>query len=1434
MQNKNIYGLPTQTVSPLDEQLKSLQKQKENLEKRFAQEGINTDTLKGGPDNRNILEKALNLTPDQGVLLDFFEILDRPVQAVKGAIRAGYDGKTFVQGAFEGLSGKSKISGKEVLGFDKNVDYGPIANFALDVGIDIALDPLTYLPAGFLFKNLKKATTKTLSKVVQKTDALYIKKLTDIVAKKEAGETLVDTIQRISLDDATDEVLALGTGDFDPVAYASGANRTYSNNINSLKARTDYLLDLYENGKVVNGYFEGTGGAIVNGKIQEPLRYSAATKAELGYYKKLKDSIEAANPNLRVVLTSTSNQKPDLEILRRFADTDNFVRIDSIEIKKLTDSRVATRTIKGFDAATGKFIFSEGLNPRTIERFSSFASTATNADGDTLETVIKRVYNNNKRPDQNVTVAFKDFIKGNADLEEELKDIILDMATDNGVNEFAFSAIDGRDPILLTREEVKKYVSFEGSVYWQSSGRTQSFTNKVTQFKDIAKKIIEGTLQIDISKPGIKAVADILQENGIETIEALDAFDALKYFKNQRSQFRFSPSLKMSKQQYQKILADGIGLSAEQTISRYTTETLDRTVGIIEYTAEATELVGTRRQAVAKAANNFIKNFKALFNSTAFFSQDGVNKFRQVFGESMFELERRSQRLVSIKQEALAIDEKAGVLLGELVEAGAYLDEAGNIAVLDRKFGFNDFLDSVFKRLGDGLDVYLPEFADEGKQLNFINKLNAEYFDAMGVEDAFSIKPKGQSRRLVFNDTNDNLLDFAKKVGEPDPLTNIIKDRGYLEFGNKPLSDGAKNLIKTAPQLVKEYQVLSDDIIQDLVSKANYEQLPESLTNQIGYMRHALTKDALALLKQQYRPIKSNFAKKASDSFADRVYMGSAQEINQALRDFGGSTVDTLEVDAFKAMEDLIHLGQRKVEQHQMLEFILNTRGANGEAMIQVIPNTQQALKEFGPDFVAFKNFEEEFPTLMGNLSPKARETFGNFLEAIGLGSDTVVLMNRSARDALKRTERAFIDLPPIVKIYDKFLNLWKGLTLVTPGFHLRNLFGNSFNSYAVGMDLTAQMRYSTVAFTELSEWQQIGKKLARGENLSAAEQELFETVKGYFDKGVSQTHRGVRDLENVVEASAAKGGIKEKYGDLVRLNFNIAEKMDDFQRYALYRWALDKNGGDTFKAAQIVAESLFDYSHLTPFEREYMKRIFPFYTFMKNNFVFQYKNILANPKQYARTGRAYKYATEDLAGFTQEDMPDYANENMWLPIPMTLTKNDKKAIAFLKTNLPISDFTELIENPFAKGVTSITTPVKLLIELGAGRDLFTGAPLQNFPGEKNAMEKGTGVLSFLRDERGNLTITQSPIFQKIINDIGLRTPINYASVGVDLLDTLTGYQGPVEGLGDFLARMGLVAVQDVDKLQLTKLYQDLNKLRNLKKFYEQETGNQLPVLPRG
>jgi hypothetical protein len=265
--------------------------------------------------------------------------------------------------------------------------------------------------------------------------------------------------------------------------------------------------------------------------------------------------------------------------------------------------------------------------------------------------------------------------------------------------------------------------------------------------------------------------------------------------------------------------------------------------------------------------------------------------------------------------------------------------------------------------------------------------------------------------------------------------------------------------------------------------------------------------------------------------------------------------------------------------------------------------------------------------------------------------------------------------------------------------------------------------------------------------------------------------------------------------------------------------------------ARQTTVEALFDYSSLTSFERNTMKRLFPFYTFMKNNFVFQAKSLLANPGKYARIGRAYDYWNEDIGGIKTEDMPAYMQDRMWLPIPMTLTKDDEEAISFLKLNLTPSDFTELVRNPLNKGVLSVTAPIKVTFELATGRDVFTGQRISEYPGQKRRMEEGTGVFANIRDDRGNLAISANPYVQKIVNDLGLRVPKNYLSIGFDILDSIAGYQSAGETTSNILDRLSLQGTQTVSSMEITKLYQDLQQLRNLKSLHEQQTGEPLPTL---
>jgi hypothetical protein len=1405
------------SLSQQEKTLKSLQAQKENLNQRLLAEGVDPDTLGGEFDNRNLIEKGLNLRPNQGLLMDFFEVLQRPVESIKGALVAGVEGENVLEGFWEGASGQEKISGSEFL--ERAVGFEPqtgVGKFIADVGIDMALDPLTYLPAGFFLKGFKK-----IGGIGSKVMPVTITEAAIKSAAKEAGERISKNVLEAA-QGLVDDASRIDITDLDTAITEVIKSRT-------TKASRDFhiiegAVDTMTVQDIAKGIQDGTLGQTIltksgtdkfnlkdrlvrmeqikDGTYQPKLGAKGKPKpgelAEIRQYKKIYGKIEGLDPdNILVILNNASDKYDDIGIYYKTKIGNKTVlsKVDNIEIKQMDE--IVSNTGK----KSGRAFFSNPTLNSTIDTATgratiSFGSEATLSSSS--QGIIKTTLKN---------------IKTTVDGQEFFLDELIAISSD------AVKAGDSAKA-LKYRKIINKAL--------------QSPTNKealTTMFKNIAEDSPIGFTFFETTIDGKGVMVDVTEN--IDKFEGF--FDIMGKSEGQlETRFKMSFGLK------QGVDITEFVDQSENLIGRF-----KDTPGVIRESTEIWTLArraregefGELAQKISAAYKKLEINFKNTFNLTAGFSDETKNLIKAAFGENLFELERRSARLAEIQQQLIKVDPEAGKLLGEIIEAGAKVVD-GKIVKMSRTMGLSDFLDYSLKRLEDGAEIILPSFPDDAAKLNFLKNLNKRYQDAFSTtDDLFEVVvgAKGGTVLRVKGDASD-LKEIIKQYGEQKMIRPIAGADDYVRFGERALSKEAQRLLLSQTSLISDYSSLSDEILQELIDVAGFDKLPSELAGQIGYMRHVMSKEAYAGLQRQLPGVASLFARPGSDTLAQRTFLGSAEEINAAMKEFMNLETDLFDPNAFNAMEDLIKVAQRKLDQSRILDIVLKETSVEGDALMKVVANTQDARAAMSPYDTMFKSFKEEFSALYKNLSPDGQAQLDAFFKAGGYGTDKAIAMNKSAYNILKGAEKAYIQIPELVKTYDKFLNTWKGVTLVSPGFHLRNMFGNMFNSYAIGMDTVAQSKYLGVAMTELDQFNKIGKKLAQGLDISPAEQKIFDTARGYFEHGASQTHRGIRDLEQLKEATSAatgKGGkIKTGYNNLLKFNFNVAEKIDDVQRYALYRWSFDKTN-DVNKAARTVSEALFDYSHLTPFEKNYMKRIFPFYTFMKNNFIFQAKNIFANPKQYARAGRAYNYAVENLSGYSQDDLPEYATENMWLPLPISVNKNDKAGIAFLKANLPLSDFTEFVENPFRKGVTSLTAPVKLIIEFGAGRDLFTGAPLQAFPGQKNAMEAGTGVLSGLRDQRGNLTISQSPLFQKIINDIGLRTPVNLASAGLDIVDTLAGYQGPKEGLGDFMVRAGIIGVQEADRMELTKLYQDLEKLRNLKKYYEQETGNQLPVLPR-
>lgn len=126
----------------------NLQKQINNLSTRMNAAGVDTSETE---DTRNPIEKFLGLPEDQNFIFDIFELLNRPQQALFGAIDAAQTGGDVLGSAWENFKGDKETSFKKILtnagmedteGFDLTDVLGFTGDVLLDP-LDLALIPVT-------------------------------------------------------------------------------------------------------------------------------------------------------------------------------------------------------------------------------------------------------------------------------------------------------------------------------------------------------------------------------------------------------------------------------------------------------------------------------------------------------------------------------------------------------------------------------------------------------------------------------------------------------------------------------------------------------------------------------------------------------------------------------------------------------------------------------------------------------------------------------------------------------------------------------------------------------------------------------------------------------------------------------------------------------------------------------------------------------------------------------------------------------------------------------------------------------------------------------------------------------------------------------------------------------------------------------------------
>jgi hypothetical protein len=420
--------------------------------------------------------------------------------------------------------------------------------------------------------------------------------------------------------------------------------------------------------------------------------------------------------------------------------------------------------------------------------------------------------------------------------------------------------------------------------------------------------------------------------------------------------------------------------------------------------------------------------------------------------------------------------------------------------------------------------------------------------------------------------------------------------------------------------------------------------------------------------------------------------------------------------------------------------------------------NMIEEFKHFG---VPIKDVEAAAPQILGSLN-----TWGEGMKGTGLYKVTTpgfegLLFDAPTAEIITHAGDVLNGSKGILRYLDSMTGIWKGFTTMTPGFHFRNLISNNvigflkFGPAWLDMRKDAQALVGTVYAMHPDKFMDVltGEfKMSTG--VIAAT--LNKRVNGDFTiKELADYMRQAGTLSS--KTQIAQEGLKQKIfkpsrtaGDFIENSSKFKSFLIDYERMA---GDLGQSGGELagrlanqkqyLEYADMQTKKWFlDYGDLTPFEQNVMKRLIPFYTWVRKNLANQLTGIITMPQTYELIPKVRNALTTD-EGFNYGLMPDYMKNQGYYPVGKTPQGTDIMRWA----NLPLEDLNKIpllfnkngIPKPsWSETLTDVMSNahplLKTIVEMASGKDLFRKKDIANY-------EAASPVLQYLSNSPRLITL---------------------------------------------------------------------------------------------
>ena len=384
------------------------------------------------------------------------------------------------------------------------------------------------------------------------------------------------------------------------------------------------------------------------------------------------------------------------------------------------------------------------------------------------------------------------------------------------------------------------------------------------------------------------------------------------------------------------------------------------------------------------------------------------------------------------------------------------------------------------------------------------------------------------------------------------------------------------------------------------------------------------------------------------------------------------------------------------------------------------------------------------------------------------MGDSKTLFYHDDVARAIEDVAHTFDEPNELLKMLDTVTGLWKSTTLAHPSWLIGNVIGDTVNQLTGGARIS-DMAKDAPALARIMANANDPEKLAtmtinvrgvdvRGDQLindlrehglmgtnAVAETALQMNQRGHFILPSLVGGAESRGFLEQFKPSVLKADFKERLShelaakrvaagaraagfvardrfvrNVLRPWFRMNERTNDFIKALAYLSYL-RQGNDIPSAVNRTIRAGFDYTDATRIERDYFKRMWPFYSFMRLNGAYQVKLLLTRPI-YAGAFPLLNHAVEEAingdASVPLHARPNWMRQQMALQVGSDPNERfalllgnllpQEQAFAALGAAKALTGDQQALADTAKYLVGSINPVIRTPLEIGAGREFFS------------------------------------------------------------------------------------------------------------------------------